>query len=335
VSGPRARLSALCALALLVSFTSGGDHAAGQAPTASGTPSAPAPAPTPTPGPAPAAPAGSPVVVHTAVYVLNVGRLDTQSGEFTVDFYITLTCDRPCEAGNFEFMNGRAISSDLQTDEPTQKLYRIQAALTTNVDVRGYPFDRHLLPIMIEDREIPSGGLVYQPDTRLSGIDPAVTVGGWVLAGWDASVSDHYYAPWDDSWSRYEFNVIIERGLVSGLFKALLPGFLIVASGFLALLLGPDMLIHRLGINTSAIVGAILFHINLTSQVPPVGYLTFADKFMLANYFGLIGALLATVVLMVIGPDARPAATRRIHLISRATIPLAWLAAVAVAVITF
>lgn len=78
MSGPRARLCALCALALLVSFASGGDHAAGQAPTASVTPSAP------TPGPA--APAGSPVVVHTAVYVLNVGRLDTQSGEFTVDF---------------------------------------------------------------------------------------------------------------------------------------------------------------------------------------------------------------------------------------------------------
>lgn len=275
------------------------------------------------------------VVVRTAVYVLNVGRLDTQSGEFTVDFYLTLTCDRPCDAGNFEFMNGRALSSDLQTDEPAEKLYRIHAALTTNVDVRGYPFDRHHLPITLEDREIPSSGLVYVPDETLSGIDPAVTVGGWQLAGWDASVGDHYYAPWDDSWSRYEFHVIIGRGLISGLFKALLPGLLIVVSGFLALLLGPDMLIHRLGINTSAIVGAILFHINLTSQVPPVGYLTFADKFMLANYVGLIGALLATVLLMVIETRENGALSFRVHRISRATIPLTWLAAIAVAVITF
>ncbi|MDA1003922.1 MAG: hypothetical protein O3B31_11355, partial [Chloroflexi bacterium] len=307
------------------------DPAAGQTPTAT-----PTPAPGATPAPAPAAePSAGPIVVRAAVYVLNVGRLDTQSGEFTVDFYLTLTCDRPCDAGNFEFMNGRALSSDLQTDEPAEMLYRIQAALTTNVDVRRYPFDQHRLPVIIEHREIPSSGLVYVADERLSGVDPAVTVGGWELRSWAASVTDHYYAPWDESWSRYEFDVIIERGVISGVFKALLPGLLIVASGFLALLLGPDLVIQRLGINTSAIVGAILFHLTLTSQVPPVGYLTFADKFMLANYIGLISALLATVVLMVIATERRPALAARIHALSRTTIPLAWLGAVALAVFTF
>lgn len=95
------------------------------------------------------------------------------------------------------------------------------------------------------------------------------------------------------------------------------------------------MVIPRLGINTSAIVGAILFHLTLTSQVPPVGYLTFADKFMLANYVGLIGALIATVALMVIGIERRPALAARIHAVSRATVPLAWFAAIGLAVITF
>lgn len=326
---PRTRLAALAACALALAVTLG---VARHMSTPAG---AAAPVQAAREGARERAQDASPIVIRTGVYVLNVGRLDTQSGEFTVDFYLSLECDRPCDGGNFEFMNGRALSSDLQSDEPDYKLYRIQAALTTNVDLRRYPFDRHRLPITLEDREIPSSGLVYVADDTVSGIDPAVTVGGWALAGWDASASDHYYAPWDDSWSRYEFDVIIERGLASGLFKALLPGLLIVISGFLALLLGPDMLIHRLGINTSAIVGAILFHLNLTSQVPPVGYLTFADKFMLANYVGLIGALLATVLLMVIEAQDRATLSLRIHRISRVTIPLTWLAALMAAAITY
>lgn len=121
-------------------------------------------------------------------------------------------------------MNGRALSSDLQTDEPSEKLYRIQAALSTNVDMRRYPFDRHHLPIMLEDREIPSSELVYLPDASLSGVDPAVTVGGWELRDYEASVSDHYYAPWDDSWSRYEFDVVIARGVISASSRRCSPG---------------------------------------------------------------------------------------------------------------
>ena len=47
--------------------------------------------------------------------------------------YLTLQCAKPCWPNRFEFMNGRATSTDLVEDEPNYKSYRIQAALQTEV----------------------------------------------------------------------------------------------------------------------------------------------------------------------------------------------------------
>jgi hypothetical protein len=53
-------------------------------------------------------------------------------------------------------------------------------------------------------------------------------------------------------YSRYVFEVVIERGALSSVFKAILPALFIVLGGFLALLLGPDKALQRLGINMGA-----------------------------------------------------------------------------------
>ena len=121
--------------------------------------------------------------------------------------------------------------------------------------------------------------------------------------------------------------MIIGRGALSSVLKAVVPALAIVFSGFLALLLGPDKALQRLGINTSALIGGIMFHINLTSQLPPLGYLTLADKFMIVNYVGLIGALGATVVLVAMSTTAsaeKSQAAARLHRVSQVSVPLVW-----------
>ena len=70
-----------------------------------------------------------PQVIKVGVYVLNVGKFELSTGQYTMDFYLSLTSDRPIADNSFEFMNGRASSSDLLISEPTNKFYRIQANL--------------------------------------------------------------------------------------------------------------------------------------------------------------------------------------------------------------
>ncbi len=84
----------------------------------------------------------APIVVKAGVYILSIGQLNTATGTYVVDMYLTLDCSAPCGDNSFEFMNGRATSTDLVESEPNYKSYRIQAALQTNPDLRQYPFDR-------------------------------------------------------------------------------------------------------------------------------------------------------------------------------------------------
>ncbi len=280
-----------------------------------------------------------PLEVRAGVYILSIGNLSTATGTYVVDMYLTLECDEACTPNKFEFMNGRATSTTLLEDEPNYKSYRIQAALQTNPDLRKYPFDKHHLFIEFEDQSNSTTRLVYVADDALNGVDPSVIIAGWQLESSEARVVDHLYPTFDATYSRFQFDVLIARGTLSSILKAIVPALAIVASGFLALLLGPDKALQRLGINTSALIGGIMFHINLTSQLPPLGYLTLADKFMIVNYVGLIGALAATVVLVALTTTGAPAGEKsataaRLHKATAITIPVVWLVCIVALFVT-
>lgn len=250
-----------------------------------------------------------PVRVSVAIYLLSLGRLDTANGTFTADFYLSFRCDRPCEVGAFEFMNGRARSADidLERDEPTQKDYRVYATLHDNFNLRAYPFDRHDLSIAIEHKELAVEELVYLPDRERSGVSPHIILTGWELVpGWQARVAERDYPMFDAAFSHYVFSVVIGRATLTSVMKTLLPSVIITLSGFLALLLHtPEKAQTRTAALGSALVGAVLFHLNMTSSIPPVGYLTFADRFSLINYLALFIGLASSVWMLAVDSRKR------------------------------
>jgi len=266
-----------------------------------------------------------PAVVKVGVYVLNVGKLDSSTGAFNIDFYLSLSSDKPSNPQNFEFSNGRAISMDKSVDEPTEKFYRIQASLASNLNFSRYPFDRHELTIELEDKEQTVRTQVYQVSREDSGLDPAVKIAGWEIEGWKAEVDEHYYAPWNTTFSRYIFSIQIYRSPLAAVLKTILPALIIVIVGLLSLVLSPDKIIPRLTLNTGAFTGAVLFHLNMTSSLPPLGYLTLGDRFMILNYVALTLSLVSTLVALYYVDKKRNADADRVHNLALVVVPLLWL----------
>ncbi|MEM4662491.1 MAG: hypothetical protein QXM75_00505 [Candidatus Diapherotrites archaeon] len=243
--------------------------------------------------------ASEPQKVEVGIYVLNIGKFEVSTGSYTVDFYLSMKCDKPCDPSNFEFMNGRATSVDKIIDEPNEKFYRIQASLAENIDLKKYPFDEHFLTIQIEDKRNTSEKLFYVPDEKSAGIDPSVVIVGWDLIGYEQEVTDHFYEPYGETYSRFIFKIHIRRILLAAILKTFVPVIFIVIAGLLALLIQEqDKLWTRIGINTSSLIASVMFHLNVTSSIPPVGYLTFADKFMISTYSILLLSLFSTVMMM-------------------------------------
>ena len=285
---------------------------------------APVPAADPAPEP--------PQVVEVGVYVMNVGKFELATGSFTIDFYLTLKSDRAIPDGAFEFMNGRAGSVDAIVNEEKHKEFRVLANLYQNLDLRAYPFDRHKLTVLLENKSRDNTSLVWKVSDVDSGLDPEVTVVGWDLTGAHGRVDVHDYG--DKKFSRFVYEVELRRIVLTSIFKAFLPAFFIVVVGLLSLLMLPDKVIPRLGMATSALLGTVMFHLTVTSQIPPVGYLTFADRFMIASYVVLLGCLISTVVLMRHNDSKDDASSMRVYRISLRVIPPAALVVYGVAILT-
>jgi hypothetical protein len=157
-----------------------------------------------------------------------------------------------------------------------------------------------------------------------SGLDPAVKIAGWEIEGWEAEVDEHYYTPYDTTFSRYIFRIQIHRSPLAAILKTVLPALIIVIVGLLSLVLSPDKIIPRLTLNTGAFTSAVLFHLNMTSSLPPLSYLTLGDRFMILNYVALTMSLVSTLVALYYVDKKRNDDADRVHNLALVAVPVMW-----------
>jgi hypothetical protein len=264
--------------------------------------------------------------VLVGVYVLNVGEIDLRTGSYTMDFYLSLRCAavNPCQLGSFEFINGRAAAINLEENTTSEKTWRIQANLYENLDLHQYPFDSHSLLIQIEDQSLTKANLTYQPDPRYSGVDPSIVVVGWSVIGWSQSVQDHYYQVYNETYSKYTFSLSLGREPTSAV-EIFIPVLLLNFIALMAMLMYGDVssvFENRILLTASLLVAAVLFQFSLDSGLPPLGYLTFADWFMIATYFVMGAGLVSAILVLHYHHEKDAAKIKRIHKYSTRLVPL-------------
>ena len=195
-------------------------------------------------------------------------------------------------------MNGRASSLDKIVDSPNEKFYRIQANLNSPVDLKKFPFDEQEMLIILEDKRQTTESLQYVVDNEQSGIDPAVIFVGWNINNWTTEVKEHYYPIYDETYSQYLFSIPISRSPINSIIKTFLPICFIILVMLSSFILDPDKIPTRLAMVGSALVASVMFHVSLANQIPPVGYLTFIDKFMVLTYFVILISFIFNVTLL-------------------------------------
>lgn len=280
-----------------------------------------------------------PETVRVGVDLLDIGRLDTSTGSYTLDFFLIFRCDRPCTPDTFEITNGRALSQTKVIDEPTEKVFRVQATLEAELHLRAFPFDRHTLTLELQDQGRGTDRLVYVADPAITGIGPSVVSPGWSVAPtWRATVADRPFPAIRRTMSHYSFGVDVYRPIFGSIFKGVLPALLMTLVGLLSLLIPIANSFQRITLGTSSLLGVVLYHLTMTSSIPPTGYLTFGDLFMIANYAALIiglGTSVALMNLIAAQGEATDAAVKdrwlqraqRLRLASLRSLPVFWLTA--------
>ena len=257
--------------------------------------------------------------IKVGVYILNLGKFDISTGAFTVDFYLSLKCESVCPKQDFEFMNGRASSVDKIIDAPSEKFYRIQANLNSPVDLKKFPFDQQNIQIIIEDKKKTIEELEYVPDFEATDIDDSIAFTGWNLEDWKAETQIHSYEVYGEDYSQYVFTIPISRIKINAIFKTFLPIIFIILVMLSSFILDPDKITTRLAMVGSALVASVMFHISLGNQIPPVGYLTFIDKFMVLTYFIILLSFVFNVFLLELYERKKDKLVQKLHRLTEFT----------------
>lgn len=252
----------------------------------------------------------APAQVHVTTSVVGFGNYDAKQGTYVLDFYLVLSWNNETAPADFspdafEFANGRATSRELQYDilnETTgmrELWYRVQANLYSEPQYQWYPFDHQSVEIRLEDTLYPARQLVYVPNIEKSGLEDAFSAAGWVVRDTEFMVTTNDYS-FDEPYSQARFVITLQRSVVSGVLKVIIPPLAFVAiSAASFLLLGGDKIATRFALSGNMAISGVMFHGAQSASLPSLSRLIFLDRYMLAIDVALFGSVVVTALVAI------------------------------------
>ncbi|MDX1441894.1 MAG: hypothetical protein R3237_05495 [Nitrosopumilaceae archaeon] len=256
------------------------------------------------------------------VYILNVGKIDLQTGTYDLDFYLWIRSDQSNFVENppkIEFMNGKASMEPISIEENYYE-YRVKGNFQKNMNFKNYPFEQLQLTIEVEGLA-DINKLEFVVDEVETGIDKLVNIPGWNLKENSAFIQEHEYSD-GSSFSRFVFALDIERFPLSSFLKTIFPVLIITTIAMLAFWMSPTNFTARIGLGASTLLAAVAAHLNAAGQLPPIGYLTLMDKIMIIAYSLFLNNLLSMVIQMRLIDHNKPEEAQKINSKMRKLMPI-------------
>jgi len=222
--------------------------------------------------------------IEVGTYVMSVEEYDTSTGKYALTFFLGMQCDYNCSLDDLLFINGIATNVVQTKDDPQTKEYRIRAELQDSVDLRKYPFDAQNLTIIIESTSKEADELAIANWDSYSGVDDRVTFPGWALTNIESHAANYVYEDHQETYGRYALTLTFARERFGSVLQHFVPIFILIIILLFTFIVGLDKMDLRIGIASSILLAAFVFHMTLSSRIPPTGYPTFADKFMILTY---------------------------------------------------
>lgn len=268
-----------------------------------------------------------PTNVKVNIVLAKLNKFELGPGSYSAEFYIHMKCDHePCKPEP-DVGNGKITGKEKMRDEKLEKEFKIKAELEAFVDLSEFPFDSHALYIGLADKNIET--YHYEFDTALGAkVDDNVKLAGWQISAMAAGVEKVSFD--GRELNELRFAVEITRPKIASFFKSLVPVFFMVFVAGFTLLLKPKSAAGRLSAATGGLMSVVMFHLSATSSLPPLGYLTRLDKFMIATYLVYIANIAFSVAMVRFEEKKNEKMSELAYLVAGGAVPgialLAWLA---------
>lgn len=214
---------------------------------------------------------------------------------------------------------------------------RFAQTLSSDLDLRQFPFDHQNFPIKIiigggpEDAiklEISefSPGLVRLPEWRFSENSFTAKIETGVKP---------YGADFSPEFNRALFLISVDRQWGFYFWKIILPLLIITGVSWAVFWMNSDDLGSRLGVSFTALLTVVAFNFIVSDTLPRISYLTFLDALITLTYLWLSAIIAQSVVVFQLTAEEKTVKAQRINAIAKWLIPSSYLCACLGTVVIF
>ena len=167
----------------------------------------------------------------------------------------------------------------------------VSVQVHADLDLRRFPFDHQRLELVIESARWQIDDLVFVADQTNTGFPQDFTMQEWELVGVSSRVEEVTSTRGARPFSRFVFEIDVERQAGFYLWKVMLPILIIVAISWSVFWMTDERLAGRSRITASGVLTVVAYQFVIADGLPRIAYLTVLDKMMLVSF-----ALLAVTV---------------------------------------
>ena len=208
---------------------------------------------------------------------------------------------------------------------------QVNSTVRTNLDYRRFPFDRQVLPIILESFAWNNSVVELVPDLDRTGFAPEFSLAEWDIEALDSNVADVLRVRDATPFSNINYEVRIQRQSGYYIWKIFLTVFIIVSLTWVVFWMSDERLGRRAGVSSSGILTVIAYQFVTTSTLPRVSYLTVADLVMTVSIITIAATMVVSVLVDRIGYKNN-AAQLRVDKACRWIFPLAYLGMLAIVI---
>jgi len=224
------------------------------------------------------------------IYLMSVRNVDRLTGTSEMTFWVVIASDKMDFTVNpppdLDFVDGTNIEISGLHTEPHLVKYKVTGTFQHGFDYHNYPFETLDLTITIEPYfPLTADKAILIPISQHASQDSFANdqIPGWDLAPGIVENTSHDY-PWG-KFSRVITHYSVYSPPVLTFLNKLLTVIVLDIITLVAFWFRPNALTDRAAIAVGAILASTYFHASLLlAELPPLGYLTIADKTVIASY---------------------------------------------------
>ena len=172
----------------------------------------------------------------------------------------------------------------IRHDGTVEQSINVSVLLSSQYDLRRFPFDRQTLELQVESFVWDRDHLQFTHDESISGFSEGIAIPEWNIDAVIGQVKDVSVMRSNTPFSRYVLEVEITRKPGFYLWKVFLPLVVIVALSWSVFWMTDERFSSRSRISSTGVLTIVAYQFVFAKDLPRLGYLTLLDQIMIGSF---------------------------------------------------